>query len=208
VLPGERLTPETLAYVQRTLELGGSVRGASGPPAAHRSRRHRGPMTSARGAPRYTGVRTFGRPRSRSPRRARRPAGRCGRRRRAVRHGHELAPRRALWTRGDPLGLVAAAPLAPASRRRGVRRTHGARRRRRLGHTRQRRAPRPSRSPLRWGRCASRRRRRWCSAATTRSCSASCARKPLRTAHSPCCCSTRTPTHGTTTTVSACFTGR
>ena len=29
VLPGERLTPETLAYVQRTLELGGSVRGAS-----------------------------------------------------------------------------------------------------------------------------------------------------------------------------------
>jgi arginine decarboxylase len=29
VLPGERLTPETLAFVQRTLELGGSVRGAS-----------------------------------------------------------------------------------------------------------------------------------------------------------------------------------
>jgi len=29
VLPGERLTPETLAYIQRTLELGGSVRGAS-----------------------------------------------------------------------------------------------------------------------------------------------------------------------------------
>jgi len=29
VLPGERLTGETLAYVQRTLELGGSVRGAS-----------------------------------------------------------------------------------------------------------------------------------------------------------------------------------
>ncbi len=29
VLPGERLTEETLAYVQRTLELGGSVRGAS-----------------------------------------------------------------------------------------------------------------------------------------------------------------------------------
>jgi arginine decarboxylase len=29
VLPGERLTTETLAYVQRTLELGGSVRGAS-----------------------------------------------------------------------------------------------------------------------------------------------------------------------------------
>jgi arginine decarboxylase len=29
VLPGERLTSETLAYVQRTLELGGSVRGAS-----------------------------------------------------------------------------------------------------------------------------------------------------------------------------------
>jgi lysine decarboxylase len=29
VLPGERLTPETLAYVQRTLEQGGSVRGAS-----------------------------------------------------------------------------------------------------------------------------------------------------------------------------------
>lgn len=29
VLPGERLTMETLAYVQRTLELGGSVRGAS-----------------------------------------------------------------------------------------------------------------------------------------------------------------------------------
>ncbi len=29
VLPGERLTRETLAYVQRTLELGGSVRGAS-----------------------------------------------------------------------------------------------------------------------------------------------------------------------------------
>jgi arginine decarboxylase len=29
VLPGERLTAETLAYVQRTLELGGSVRGAS-----------------------------------------------------------------------------------------------------------------------------------------------------------------------------------
>ena len=29
VLPGERLTSETLAYVQSTLELGGSVRGAS-----------------------------------------------------------------------------------------------------------------------------------------------------------------------------------
>lgn len=29
VLPGERLTAETLSYVQRTLELGGSVRGAS-----------------------------------------------------------------------------------------------------------------------------------------------------------------------------------
>jgi arginine decarboxylase len=29
VLPGERLQSETLAYVQRTLELGGSVRGAS-----------------------------------------------------------------------------------------------------------------------------------------------------------------------------------
>jgi lysine decarboxylase len=29
VLPGERLTAETLAYIQRTLELGGSVRGAS-----------------------------------------------------------------------------------------------------------------------------------------------------------------------------------
>jgi lysine decarboxylase len=29
VLPGERLTRETLAYVQQTLELGGSVRGAS-----------------------------------------------------------------------------------------------------------------------------------------------------------------------------------
>src|SRR5437899_872870 len=29
VLPGERLTAETIAYVQRTLELGGSVRGAS-----------------------------------------------------------------------------------------------------------------------------------------------------------------------------------
>ena len=29
VLPGERLTAETLAYVQGTLELGGSVRGAS-----------------------------------------------------------------------------------------------------------------------------------------------------------------------------------
>jgi arginine decarboxylase len=29
VLPGERLTAETLAYIQQTLELGGSVRGAS-----------------------------------------------------------------------------------------------------------------------------------------------------------------------------------
>ncbi|MGI8921405.1 MAG: aminotransferase class I/II-fold pyridoxal phosphate-dependent enzyme [Solirubrobacteraceae bacterium] len=29
VLPGERLTPETLAYIQHTLALGGSVRGAS-----------------------------------------------------------------------------------------------------------------------------------------------------------------------------------
>jgi lysine decarboxylase len=29
VLPGERLTGETLAYIQRTLDLGGSVRGAS-----------------------------------------------------------------------------------------------------------------------------------------------------------------------------------
>jgi lysine decarboxylase len=29
VLPGERLSAETIAYVQRTLELGGSVRGAS-----------------------------------------------------------------------------------------------------------------------------------------------------------------------------------
>jgi len=29
VLPGERLTAETLAYIERTLELGGSVRGAS-----------------------------------------------------------------------------------------------------------------------------------------------------------------------------------
>jgi arginine decarboxylase len=29
VLPGEILTAETLAYIQRTLELGGSVRGAS-----------------------------------------------------------------------------------------------------------------------------------------------------------------------------------
>ena len=29
VLPGERLTTETLTYIQRTLELGGSVRGAS-----------------------------------------------------------------------------------------------------------------------------------------------------------------------------------
>jgi arginine decarboxylase len=29
VLPGERLTAETLTYIQRTLELGGSVRGAS-----------------------------------------------------------------------------------------------------------------------------------------------------------------------------------
>ena len=29
MLPGERLTEETLAYVQQTLQLGGSVRGAS-----------------------------------------------------------------------------------------------------------------------------------------------------------------------------------
>jgi lysine decarboxylase len=29
VLPGERLTAETLAYIRRTLELGGSIRGAS-----------------------------------------------------------------------------------------------------------------------------------------------------------------------------------
>jgi lysine decarboxylase len=29
VLPGERLTTETLAYIERTLELGGSIRGAS-----------------------------------------------------------------------------------------------------------------------------------------------------------------------------------
>ncbi len=29
VLPGERLTAETLAFVRRTLEQGGSVRGAS-----------------------------------------------------------------------------------------------------------------------------------------------------------------------------------
>ena len=29
VLPGERLTAETLEYIQRTLKLGGSVRGAS-----------------------------------------------------------------------------------------------------------------------------------------------------------------------------------
>jgi hypothetical protein len=29
VLPGERLSAQTLAYVQRTLEQGGSVRGAS-----------------------------------------------------------------------------------------------------------------------------------------------------------------------------------
>ena len=29
VLPGERLSAQTLSYVQRTLELGGSVRGAS-----------------------------------------------------------------------------------------------------------------------------------------------------------------------------------
>jgi lysine decarboxylase len=29
VLPGERLSAETLAYIQRTLELGGSLRGAS-----------------------------------------------------------------------------------------------------------------------------------------------------------------------------------
>ncbi len=29
VLPGERLTAETLAYIQATLELGGSLRGAS-----------------------------------------------------------------------------------------------------------------------------------------------------------------------------------
>ena len=29
VLPGERLTDETLAYIERTLELGGSIRGAS-----------------------------------------------------------------------------------------------------------------------------------------------------------------------------------
>ena len=29
VLPGERLTAPTLAYVQRTLALGGSLRGAS-----------------------------------------------------------------------------------------------------------------------------------------------------------------------------------
>jgi arginine/lysine/ornithine decarboxylase len=29
VLPGERLTAETLAYIRGTLELGGSVRGAS-----------------------------------------------------------------------------------------------------------------------------------------------------------------------------------
>jgi arginine decarboxylase len=29
VLPGERLTDETLSYIERTLELGGSIRGAS-----------------------------------------------------------------------------------------------------------------------------------------------------------------------------------
>jgi hypothetical protein len=29
VLPGERLTAETLAYIRSTLEQGGSVRGAS-----------------------------------------------------------------------------------------------------------------------------------------------------------------------------------
>jgi arginine/lysine/ornithine decarboxylase len=29
VLPGERLTAETIDYVQQTLELGGSLRGAS-----------------------------------------------------------------------------------------------------------------------------------------------------------------------------------
>jgi arginine/lysine/ornithine decarboxylase len=29
VLPGERLTAETLDYVQQTLEVGGSLRGAS-----------------------------------------------------------------------------------------------------------------------------------------------------------------------------------
>ena len=29
MLPGERLTAETLRYIERTLELGGSLRGAS-----------------------------------------------------------------------------------------------------------------------------------------------------------------------------------
>jgi lysine decarboxylase len=29
VLPGERLTAETLDYIQQTLELGGSLRGAT-----------------------------------------------------------------------------------------------------------------------------------------------------------------------------------
>ncbi len=29
MLPGERLTAETLAYIRGTLELGGSIRGAS-----------------------------------------------------------------------------------------------------------------------------------------------------------------------------------
>jgi len=38
VLPGERLTSETLAYVRATLRQGGSVRGASSNPLAARPR--------------------------------------------------------------------------------------------------------------------------------------------------------------------------
>jgi hypothetical protein len=49
---------------------------------------------------------------------------------------------------------------------------------------------------------------RSCSAATTRSWSASCARTPRSTARSRSCSSTRTPTHGTPTAARSTSTGR
>ena len=64
------------------------------------------------------------------------------------------------------------------------------------------------RSPSSSSRCCAPARRRSRSAATTRSCSASCARTPPSTGRSASCCSTPTPTRGSSTTASATSTAR
>ena len=151
-------------------------------------------------APRYTGIRTFARfphvPDELDRRRRRGD-------RRPVRHRDDDAARRSLRAGRDPGRLDAPAAVEHGPARQRVRR----RSRSSTAATCTSRPATPrrprSRSPTSSSPSSEPESRRSSSAATTRSCSASCGRTPRSTGRSRSCCSTRTPTPGRATTASA-----